>query len=260
MKLRVGLICLFTFMLSGCSWSIRKSGVEIISNPPAKVYINGKVSGTTTYKNNSLTAGDTEIKLVVDEMMWSKIVHLQGGANTVINREFSKNTESGGYVLYFESTGDKKKAGVMISSTPDRATVSIDDEIKGYSPMRIENVGEGDKRLVISYPGRKSISSFVKFTNGYQLVVEADLPTEEIVIAPDVHIETPVSNVTMIKIKPTETGWLRVRGTPDTNGVEVKKVKPGEKYPLLEEKADWYKIDFGDKSSGWVSIKYAEKV
>jgi len=241
--------------------SVQKSGIEIITYPIAKVYIDGKDAGVTPYKNNLLKPGEVEIKLVVNDYVWIKNIHLENGANTVINRQFSKESgDGGGYVLYFEATGDKEKAGILVSSKPDRATVAIDDEIKGYSPLRIENVGEGDKKLVISYPGYKSASSFVKFVNGYQLVVSAELPTEENVIQPETIIPTPANVAAQVKIKATETGWLRVRGTPDINGMEVAKVKPTEIYNLLEEKTDWYKIDLTSGKSGWVSSTYAEKL
>ncbi len=253
-------------ILSGCNWSIKKSGVEIISYPSAKVVIEGKDAGMTPYKNNSLKSGEMEIKLSANGREWSKKIHLESGANTVINREFGTSSQaSGGYTLYFESTGNKKKAGILISTTPDRATLKIDDEVKGLSPLRIEDVGEGDKKITISYPGYKSLSSFVKFINGYQLVVEADLAKEEIMIKPQaeatnesVATESATKAITLI-IQKTETGWLRVRREPNANGSEVARIKPNEEYRLLEEKEGWYKIDLGAAKTGWISSKYALK-
>jgi hypothetical protein len=262
-------ILLITILLSGCSLSIKKSGIEILSYPTAKVYIDGKEAGMTPYKNNSMTPGDVAIKLSTATAEWTKEVHLENGANTVINREFGKTTEeSGGYVLYFESTGDNKKAGLLVSSNPDRAAVYTDDEIKGYSPIRIDAGGEGDKKLSVSFPGYKTISSFVKLINGYQLVVEADLAKEAVVMPPntgmtDLTISSSSAQLqsgTMILIKATETGWLRVRAGADSNGAEVARVNPGEKFKLLSEVTGWYQIDLGNGKTGWVSAKYAEKV
>lgn len=255
-------------LLSGCNFSMRKSGVEILSYPTAKVYINGKESGMTPYKNNSLTPGDVSIKLSTGSAEWTKEVHLENGANTVINREFGNtDEESGGYILYFESTGDNKKAGLLVGSNPDRAAVYTDDDIKGYSPIRIENAGDGDKKLTVSFPGYKTVSSFIKLINGYQLVVEVDLAKEITMVVPDTKTTSPevssssaqVQTGTTVTIKETETGWLRVRGSADSNGVEITKVKPGEKYKILQETNDWYLIDLGVGKSGWVSTKYVGK-
>jgi hypothetical protein len=88
---------------------MQKSGIEIISYPPAKVFIGDKEAGMTPYKNNTLKPGEQKIKLVANGQEWTKNVHLENGANTVINREFGDNNQNGGYVLYFETTGNKKK-------------------------------------------------------------------------------------------------------------------------------------------------------
>ena len=251
MKKGALVVVMASLVLSGCTWSIRKSGVEIMSYPPAKVFVDGKEAGMTPYRNNSMKPGEVEIKLTTNEGEWSKRVHLENGANTVISRE-----QSGGYILYFESTGDAKRAGMLINTTPDKAAVAMDDEIKGFSPLRIENVGEGDKKLVVSYPGYKSASSYVKFINGYQLVVEVDLAKEEeIVVAP---VEKEVSLAPEVMVLNTETGWLRVRSAASNAAAEVAKVKPGEKFKLLEDGVEWRLIELSVGKSGYVATKYVE--
>jgi len=239
---------------------MQKSGIEIITYPPAKVFIGDKEAGMTPYKNNTLKPGEVMIRLVAGGQEWTKSVHLENGANTVINRDFGDDGQSGGYVLYFETTGNVKKSGVMISSEPDRSTILIDDEVKGFSPLRLENVGEGDKKLTVSFPGRKSINSYVRFVNGYQLVVEANLTEEMIVATPTTSPAQITTNPTekTVVIRETETGWLRVRDTPGSAGIEVTKVKPKEKYKLLEQDNDWFKIDLGGGKSGWILAKYAD--
>jgi hypothetical protein len=264
----LGLV-LAAVLLSGCSLGNKKSGIEIMSYPNAKVFIDGKEAGTTPYKNNSLKPGEVEIKLTSGGTEWIKKLRLENGANTVISREFGKDeTTSGGYILYFESTGDKNKAGFLTSTRPDRSTVKIEDEVKGLSPLKIDNVGEGDKKLTISYPGYKSLNSYVKFINGYQLVAEADLAKEEVIIRAEIDDQSgtapagtasALTNTTMVTIKSTETGWLRVRNTASASGAEVARVKPGEKYKLLGEKDGWYQIDLGNSKNGWISATYAEK-
>lgn len=271
MKFRIMGIIFVSCLLSGCSLSIRKSGIEIVSFPSAKVFIDDKDAGMTPYNNKSIKPGEVKVKLVSGNDEWLKVVHVENGASTVINREFGKDANAnGGYVLYFESTGDKNKSALLISTKPDRATIKIDDEVRGLSPLRIDNLSSGDKKLMISFPGYKNINSFVKFVNGYQLVVEADLAKEEVINIPDIVEPTqvppvsiggssPLAVLTMLTIKTTETGWLRVRDSASTEGIEVAKVKPNEKYSLLDEKDGWYKIDLGSGKTGWISAKYADK-
>lgn len=267
MRKGVWLLLLSSFILSGCNLSLRKSGVEIITYPKANVYIDGKEAGQTPYKNNSLKAGEISVKLDSGGLIWERKIHLESGANTVINWEFNKDMDtSGGYILYFEATGDNKKAGMLISSKPDRTAVALDDEIKGYSPIRLDNIGDGDKKLTVSSPGYKSISSFVKFVNGYQLVIKADLAKESEVVVPTENIITASESTEsgdmitgLVTIKETETGWLRVRSEPSNSAEEVAKVKPSERHPLIKETEGWYLINLGTGKSGWVSSKYAEK-
>jgi hypothetical protein len=166
--------------------------------------------------------------------------------------------------LYLEKTGDKNKAGIMINTNPGKSTMVIDNEVKGLSPIRISNIGEGDKHLALSFPNHKTIDIFLKAVLEYQLVVDAVLPEEEVLIEKEeektenLELSNNVS-VINIKIKETETGWLRVREASSSASKEVSRVYPGEIYPMIEEKTDWYKIDLGNKKNGWISSSYGEK-
>jgi len=260
------LVLVSGFMLSGCSISTKKSAVEINSYPVAKVFIDGKEMGLTPYRNRSLSPGEIEIKLVTNDRSWSKKIKLQNNISTVIDWEFGENDdESGGYVLYLEKTGDKKKAGVMVNTNPSKSTVMIDNEVKGLSPLRISDIGQGDKHLALKFPNHKTMDIFMKSLNEYQLVVDAVLAEDKVEVVNEE--ETKVENAdlvstpttVLIKIKETETGWLRVRESDSAASKEVTRVIPGATYPLLEEKTDWYKIDLGENKNGWISTSYGEK-
>lgn len=260
------LLIISSLSLSGCSLVAKKSAIEINSYPIAKVFLDGKEVGMTPYRNRSLSPQEIEIKLVTNDKQWVKKIKLQNNISTVVDWEFGKNDEeSGGYVLYLEKTGDKNKAGIMVNTSPSKSTVVIDNEVKGLSPIRISNIGEGDKHLALSFPNHKTIDIFMKSVLEYQLVVDAVLPKEEIVVKEEIEEvkeETgPIINDSTInvKIKPTETGWLRVRETNSSVAKEIARVYPGEVYPMLEEKNDWYKIDLGEEKQGWISSSYGEK-
>lgn len=261
---KAGLIVLLSLVLGGCGLVPQRAGVEIMAYPTAKVFIDGKEAGMTPYKNTSLMPKEVEIKLVVRELEWVRKIELENKVTTVIDWEFGKTEEdSGGYVLSMEKTGDNNKAGLMINAIPDKSAVAIDGEIKEYSPIKLDEIGEGDRQITVSFPTYKSIDVFAKAVKGYQLVVEARLAEE--INTPNVTNETepiPTSMATnekMVTIKQTETGWLRVRKTASNTAEELGKVKPKEKYKLIEESEGWYKIDLGDGRQGWVSAKYAEK-
>lgn len=251
------ILVLASFILSGCSLSSQKSGLEIMSFPIAKVYLNGKEVGMTPYKNMELRPGENEVKLVSDNKEWKRKLDLQNNINTVIDWQFGDDFNGdSGYILYLEKTGDKK-ASLLVNASPDKTTVTMDGQVKGISPIKVSDIGEGDRQLSVSFPGYKDVNVFMKAINGYQLVVSAKLAVEKsnIEITPT---SIPIA-VNKVTIKETETGWLRVREKDSNSSKEITRVKPGEIYVLLEEKTDWYKIDLGNGKNGWVSTIYAEK-
>ncbi len=258
------ILILASFFLSGCSLSPKKSGMEIMSFPIAKVYINGKEMGLTPYKNMGLKPGENEIKLISENKEWKRKIDLQNNINTVIDWQFGEDINGdSGYILYLEKTGDKK-ASLLVNTIPDKTTVIVDGQIKGISPIKVSDITEGDKQLSVSFPGYKDVNVFMKAINGYQLVVSAKLAIEknnidQIISTENEATDSSLSVAKKVTIKETETGWLRVRDKDSSSGVEITKVKPGESYALLEEKTEWYKIDLENGKSGWISASYASK-
>ncbi len=263
---KILILLLASVFLSSCSLSQKKSGLEIISYPAAKVYINNKETGSTPYKNLNLKPGDNEVKLVVGTREWKKTVELQNNINTVINWQFGDNEGgSSGYILYLEKTGDKK-ASLLVNATPNKSTIKIDGEVKGLSPLKVSELNDGDRQLTISYVGHKDINVFMKAISGYQLIVNAKLAEEKNKVEQVVEPKNEANNSELsvdqgqkVKIKETETGWLKVRELNSSSSKEVTRVNPGESYPLLDEKNDWYKISLGNRGEGWISASYAEK-
>ena len=261
------LVMVSSVLIGGCSLSSKRSAIEIDSYPVAKVFMDGEEVGLTPYRNKNLVPGEIEVRLESNGKSWTRKIKLQNNISTVVDWEFGNNeSESGGYILYLEKTGDKNKAGLLTNTTPSKSTISIDNEVKGMSPLKISDIGQGDKHIALSYPGHKTIDIFAKSLNDYQLVVEAVLAEETVTTVEDEieEIENPdlVSTImqTMVKIKETETGWLRVREKDSSVSKEIAKVNPGETYPVIEETTDWYQIDLGNNENGWISSSYAEKV
>jgi hypothetical protein len=256
-NISMALVVVFTCLFLGAC-GVDKSGVEIVSEPIAKVYINGKESGTTPYKNNTLKPGEIELKL--DDRFgnfWERKIKLESNVTSVINWTFDGVKDSG-YILSMEKTG--RDGSILVNSNPGGAMIYIDGELKINTPAKIENIDEGDKKLSISFPGYKSINLIIKVVKGYQLIVDTKLEKEERVETTDSIIPVPTTSLgPKIKIKETETGWLRVRSASNNGGTEIGKANPGEIYELIDEINGWYQIKFEDKE-GWVSTKYAEKI
>jgi len=83
---------------------------------------------------------------------------------------------------------------------------------------------------------------------------------ENIDTGTDLNEAEETAEITMVLIKDTETGWLNVRQGPGKQYLILVKIYPGEKYPFLEEKNNWYKIELKDKTQGWILSDYATKI
>lgn len=252
---------MMAILVGGCSLAPQKSGIEIISSPEAKVFLNGKEAGMTPYKNNNLKPGEIEVRLQggAGGGEWRKTVRLENYSDTVIERDLSSN--GGGYVLTLEKNGGNK-SGLLLNATPDTAAIHIDGEIKGFSPIRIDDIGSGDKQIMVSFPTYKSRTMFVKGISGYQLVVDVDLASEPAPVVTATPTLTPTEEIGLgakIMIMPTEVGFLRVRKEANMTSSEVGRVKPGETYDVLSEVKDWYQIKISETVSGWVSANYVHK-
>jgi hypothetical protein len=257
---KVLLICLFSLFLSGCSFSTKKTSIEIVTNPSAKIYINGKNEGNAPYKGNNIKPGEIDLRLEYKEIVVNKKIKLKDGLGSVVYWDFGKNEEeSGGYVLSMEKTGDKKMVGLIVSSIPTKSILSVDDETIDYTPKKIDSLGEGDKKITLSFPSYKSSNIFVKGISGYQFIIEAKLAKEEIIETPNIEpTPTSLAEKKMVTIKETETGWLRVRESSSSASTEIDKVNPGESFELIEKNVDWVKIKLNDDKSGWVSATYVD--
>lgn len=261
---KVILIIGCSLILGGCTFGIKKSALEVYSSPNVKVYVNGKDMGMTPYKNAGMMPQTIDVKLALESRQVTKKITLKNGLTTVIDWKFDNNGDDGGYVLNMENTGGSK-CGLIINSIPSKATIAVENEIIGSTPKKIDDLGTGEKHVSVNFPGYQGANLFLKTTTGYNLIVETKLVKDNQVIEPEMETAPADSAAiltgrSMVKIKETETGWLKVRESNNGSSRELIKVKPGEQYELIEEKDDWIKIKLNDGTSGWVSAKYVEKV
>jgi len=248
-----------SLLLGGCG-SSDIAGIEISTQPPTKIKIDGKDAGMSPYKNRSIKAGLVDIKLGQEGIgYWQRQITLRKNISTAINWTFGKSDDySGGYILSMEKIGGNE-SGLIVSSSPAKATVMVGGENRGQTPLYIANLGEGDKEIKISMPGYVSQNLGVRPVASYQLILEVVLAKEQRVI---VATPTPASQPEVgnkIKILETGTGWLRVRDLPNSAGLEIDKVNTGEIYDSVGDSGEWTHIIVREKQ-GWVSSQFVEKI
>jgi hypothetical protein len=262
------------------------AGLKVNTIPSATIFLDGKEVGRTPFESETLKAGEKTLKIVPDQTLanfspWEIKVKLVSGVETIVQKEFAENeNQASSQVVTLETITDKKTASLMVVSVPDSAVVKIDNESKGFTPVSLDQLAEGEKDITLSAPGFKDENLKVKLYAGFKAILNVKLsqeteaaevtPTPSITTSPTPSLKltvTPTKGPTpttpakpYVEIKSTETGWLRVRADASKSSSELGKVYPGEKYSFLEEKNGWYKIVFGENKEGWISSAYATKV
>lgn len=274
------IVILTSFSLSGCSLKKAPAALQINTTPVSSVFVDGKQLGKTPYQANNLKEGEVVVKLIPESSdlamaSWEGRVKLSSGVLTLIDREFaSTESASSGQILTLEKIRDSKSASLSIISDPDGVLIKINGEAKGFSPLSLDKIAEGDYEILLSKDGYTEKMVKARAALGYKLIVNiklSQLVQTSSAVTPSATPSakpTTVAKVTpsqtsevakpYVLIKDTPTNFLRVRTEPKT-GSEIGRVLPGEKYSLLEEKAGWYKIRFATSKEGWVSGQYSEK-
>lgn len=254
------------------------SGFRIVSTPAATIFLNDKLISKTPFEDK-YPPGEYILKLIpegttLQTSSWQGKIKLNPTVLTYVNRDLGiSELTSSGEILTLEKIS-QDEAQMAILSQPDAASVLIDGQEKGATPLLLKDVTVGDHDVSVNSPGFVARTVRVQATNGYKLIVQfqlalagseestssaATLPT------PSVSGEKQTSKTKILIKENSEimnSGGLAVREGPGKSTPVNTRVKPGEKYPLLEEKEGWYKISYDDGKEGWISSssRYTEKV
>jgi len=242
------------------------AGIFIDTVPVSDVYIDESLVGSTPYETIR-NPGEVTLKLVPkDETLVSfeTKVNLVSNVRTVIKREFARiEEESSGEIASFEKVGGKD-ASVSIVSMPDASKISIDGQIRGFAPYKINSIVPGEHELIISASGFLERSLTIKAYQGYKLTVVVKLAAgAEVLPTPAPTLDDQERpNIVNIEILETPNNFLRVRSKPSTDSEEVARVVSGNSYSLIEEDSEtgWYKIEYEKGKQGWVSNEYSKKI
>ena len=243
------------------------AGLKIDSTPPSLVFVDNRQEGKTPF-DKLFKPGDISVKLIPDSTLsavgaYQTQIHLAPDVYTVINRDFgASETASAGEVITLQPQSNNQTSLTIITSSPDSASVSINDQPQGLTPLLISPITPGDHKISLSAPGFTTRVVNAKTISGYKLQISAKLASPAEALAKEGPSPTPApSTKNQVTILDTPTGFLRVRSGPGRNFTEIGQVKPGEKHDLLSTSSDWYliQVELSATSSGWISSQYAKK-
>ena len=249
-----------------------KGGLQVTSVPKSQVYLDGKLIGETPLckcdQNNMVTTGDYTLKLVPSQKDFSPFetkITVSSGTLTVVDRTFGQGGLSEGSIINLVKINDKKDAQISIVSFPDKAKVSLDNNLSGTSPILLKNITESDHEIKLSKDGYKEKAIRIRTIDGFKLEgivflsIDQNLATSSGAI-PVISSITPTPSVTKVTILQTPTGFLRVRTSASISSTQIGTVNPGESYEFVSEQTGWFQIKLTDgKTIGWISSQYASK-
>lgn len=248
------------------------AALQVISTPKATIFLDGRHLGKTPFLDDKIAAGEYSLKLIpmaeaTVSSSWQTKIKLTPGVLTYIERIFGLgDIDSAGEILTLEPLKNKTEVEVAVLSTPDGATIKLDGQFQGVTPLILKDVTASDHEMILSLSGFKEQSFRFKSVLGFKLTASVQLAkvgeekVEEPVASPSAVLVPEGPTGARVKILETPTGWLRVRLEPSLAATEAAKVKPQEIYPLLEEKSGWFKIRYSEGKEGWVSGQYSQKV
>jgi hypothetical protein len=259
--------------------------MKIISSPTASIFLNITFIGKTPFEDK-YKVGEYLLKLIpetsaTDTASWNGKINIYKNSLTYVNRELgSSDIASAGEIfttIKMTKKPENSQSGeIYVETEPQGAIVTLDSDEKGVAPALMENVLRGDHELSVFMPGFFRRTQKINVDPGYRVNAVFKLAIDQSSsFAKEADDKTKtasssgsVSNKAYIKIRSNDQGWLRVRVDGSIGASESAKVKPGEKYELLEEKTGWFKIKYNDNiagivegefTEGWVSSEYSSK-
>lgn len=265
----------------------KEGELRVDSSPAAAIFLDNKNIGRSPFPQTKIEAGSYTIRLVPDSST-SQLVPWEGqivvGQNllTYVNADLAESELSSAVdVLWLEKISSKN-AELSVTTSPDGATVMIDDITKGVTPLTLADITPGDHTVTVTSIGFLTRTLKIKITPGYRLIVTMKLGLSpggvQPVASPSASLSpTPSGKVTptpktatlsgsikdpakpFLTVKDTPTGFLRVRMEPATSATEAGRVNPGDKFHIDDSQNGWYQIKYDGTNEGWVSGTYVDK-
>lgn len=251
--------------------------LKVISSPAASIFINNINIGKTPYEDK-IKVGEYILKLIPEgeatqAASWQGKINIYKNTKTYVNQELgiSDYTSAGEIFSTFpiKERSYKKNTGIIeIETEPVGAIVYLDNEEKGTSPLILENVPIGSHEVSIYLPGFFRRTQKINIDEGYQVKgrfkLAIDQTSEFYKKQPsqenDEATESAKTKKSYLIVKENELGFLRVREKPTIYSSEAARLKPGDKFEVLDKDKEWYKIEYEKDKTGWVSSLYVETI
>lgn len=258
--------------------------LRIVSAPNTNVFLDNVNVGRTPY-DQKIKVGEYSVKLIPDReatstATWQGKVTVYKNALTYVSRELGTSdiTSAGEIFTVTRTNSENRVAGkgeIYVETEPVGAIVYLNNDEKGVAPLLLAEIPKGTHELSVFMPGffrrtqkvnveeHRKVNALIKLAIDQEAQKQqaSDSARLKATAATDSARLTPQptsaqsAQKTAIVLQ-TPTGFLRVRSEPNVNASESARVSPGDKFTILEEQPNWYKIPYADGKQGWVSAEY----
>lgn len=260
----------------------KQGELRVDTNPVAAIFLDNKSLGRAPFRDK-VTAGSYTIKLVPDSTTtqlagWEGNIVVGPSLLTYVNADLNQSELSSAIdILWLEKIASKQSE-LSVTTSPDGASVLVDDTTRGVTPISISDITPGDHTVMVTSVGFLTRTLKVRTTPGYRLIATMKLglssggqtpiasptPTLAVSVTPTPKTATssaqPNPPKPYLVVKDTPTGFLRVRMEPGTSATEAARVNPGDKFTILDTQNGWYQIRYDTTNTGWVSGQYVDKI
>jgi len=279
----------------------KQGDLRVDSIPVASVFLDNKhigrtPLGATSYK---VDAGEYTLKIVPESATtqyanWQGKIRITPNVLTYVNGTLAESELASAVDLLWLEKISGSRGELSVTTIPDSATVLLDDQMKGMTPINIPDITPGSHTITVASQGFVTRTLKVQITAGYRLITTIKLalgpggsipeaspspsisgtpsPTGSVKPTPKISSKPTPTGTSLVDpekpyalIKDTPTGYLNVRIEANKSASKSGEVKPGEKFPFEKIATDsagtiWYQIKFDGTSLGWVSGQYVTKV
>lgn len=249
-------------------WKSRQptAGLKIETNISSLVFVDNLQVGQTPVEK-TFVPGEVSLKIIPTSTSsaiptYQTKVKLTSQVYTVVRRDFGESDLlSAGDIISLEPQSAKTASLSVVTASPESASVTLDGQPQGFTPLFVASVIPGDHEITISSPGFADRQISAKAIAGYKLSINVKLAGTPPPPAPTPQPATSSASLKgYVTITETPTKFLRVRAAASTGAKELGKVYPGDKYKVLDSQTGWYQIqvDLDATNSGWISSQYAK--
>src|SRR5579872_747346 len=173
----LGLAVFFIFLFFYSQSKNGNGALQVTAVPPSTVYLNGKSVGNTPLclceGKALLQSGIYTIKLVPqtgDNLTpYEDSITITKGTLTVVDRTFGSGEFSSGSVITLIPLPDATQTQLSVLSFPSGASVALDGNQAGQTPLFIKSLTTSDHDIVLSKTGYSSKTVHIHTVTGYQL-------------------------------------------------------------------------------------------